>query len=102
MSIIKKNSFANVYFSAQLPDVEFSISGSRANDVVSVDSTVIYDEVLVPLNGGIAITDLAGMVEPWVEQVLVANLTVDIRELDNNGNQTASENMSTQVLSCNK
>jgi len=98
MSIIKKNSFANVYFSAQLPDVEFSISGSRANVVVSVDSTVIYDEVLVPLNGGIAITDLAGMVEPWVEQVLVANLTVDIRELDNNGNQTASEKMSTQVL----
>lgn len=93
-----KNTFANVYFSAQLPDVEFSISGSRANVIIKVDSTVIYDEILVPLNGGVAITDMPGMVEPWVEQVLVANLTVDIKELDANGSQTASQQLSTKVL----
>ncbi len=98
MGIIKKNTFASVYFSAQLPDVEFSISGSRANVVVSVDSTVIYDEVLVPFGGSITIYDLAGMVEPWVERVLVADLSIVIKELDAAGNQSASEEMTTQAL----
>lgn len=81
MSVIAKNSLASVYFSASLPDVEFSITGSRAAVVVAVDGTPVYDEVLFPMNGLVALTDLAGLVEPYAETRLVVTLKIIVSEL---------------------
>ena len=42
---------SGTYFSANIPDVAFTITGYRAAVTITIDGTEIYAENLFPMNG---------------------------------------------------
>lgn len=85
------------YFSSNIPDVEFAISGGSASVTVSVDDTVIYDEVLYPMDGHIILGDLSSLITPYAKQKLIVDLVLAIKEGSSGGIVSRS---STIVYSC--
>lgn len=73
-------SLSGTYFSANVPDLVFSISGYRAAVTMSVDGSQIYSEHLYPVDGKITLAELDTLLMPYARQRLKIALSITIAE----------------------
>ena len=83
-------------FSANIPDVEFSIGGFRAAVVMTVDGEEIYNERLYPVGGKIQLCELDCLLGPYARQSLKIALGIKIVEQTED-----SESADTKTISAN-
>lgn len=88
------------YFSANVPDLEFTISSSVAAVVLSLDGKEIYSESLFPVSGAIALREIGDLLRPYVRESLVSELKVSITEQDSDGRTMATASASCTVVYC--
>lgn len=106
-------SFSQKEFSASVPDVEMSITGTRVNATVNVSKsgevTEIYSEYLYPdVTRRIKLTDLDILIEPYANRWLTFDINVGLIEetvtTDTSGNETVTRGdtrkLSSQIISC--
>ena len=62
-------------FSCSIPDVSFSSSG-KANVVMKIDGTTVYDEWLYPVGGTVTLTDLSDLVTPYAREYQTVTLSI--------------------------
>ena len=85
---------SGTYFSANIPDVAFTITGYRAAVTITIDGTEIYAENLFPVNGQIAIEELDVLLTPYARQKLKVALSIKIEEkAESNDTPTASKTL---------
>lgn len=73
-------SLSGAYFSAGIPDLEFSIGGTQAVVVISVDDSEVYAETLYPVESRICVSDLPSMLGLYAERRLSIDVKVNITE----------------------
>ncbi|MCH3994293.1 MAG: hypothetical protein LKE54_04450 [Prevotella sp.] len=100
MITIIKN-LSGKYFSSNIPDVEFSISGVKAGVQMSVDgSEEIYNEILFPVDSKITLSDLTDLLTPYARQGLIITLDIKISEMDDADNIIFSSEVTASVIYC--
>lgn len=99
MAVTFTKSISGQYFSSTFPDVEFIISGDKADVIISVDGKIIYDETLFPINGKIRLSELSSLITPYARQKLVVDVNIDIREIVGSGTG-GNASMSATVIYC--
>lgn len=83
------------FFSASVPDLQFSVDEALAVVAISVGDATVYSEKLVPVDGVISVSDLSGMLTVYAERTLVIDVTVSI------STTTDTKTAAFQVLFCN-
>ena len=78
--IVITSSPSGKQFSSSVSDLLFAISETRAKVVISVDNEQIYEEMLTPVDGTIAVRDLTTMLAVYAERRLVIDVAVTITE----------------------
>ena len=63
-------SLPSVVFSSQFPDVLISGIGESAVVTIEIGGEEVFSETLYPINGGITLEDMRGLVEPYARQQL--------------------------------
>lgn len=91
-------SLSGKYFSANIPDVVFTIGGYRAAVTMAVDGKQIYSETLYPVEGQIELADLPGLLTPYARQSLIFKLKVTITEEYEDGRSTTPTTLTADIL----
>jgi hypothetical protein len=92
---------SGTYFSANIPDVAFTITGYRAAVTITIDGTEIYAENLFPMNGQITIEELDVLLTPYARQKLKVALSIKIDEkAESNDTPTASKTLTADIIYC--
>lgn len=99
MAILVSKSLSGTYFSATVPDVEFTVSGNGAGVIIDVDGQEIFNEKLFPVDGKIRLRDLSNLLTPYARQSLVVNMTIRIVE-DSGTDDGEKVTMSAKVIYC--
>ncbi len=94
------NTISGQYLSCSIPDVRFSINGYRAAVTMAVDGKQIFRENLYPAASMITLSDLGGLVTPYVKASLTGQLRIDIVEeyLDSTQQNTAT--LAADIIYC--
>lgn len=85
-------------FSANIPDVEFSIGGFRAAVVMTVDGEEIYNERLYPVGGKIQLSELDCLLGPYARQSLKIALGIKIVEQTVDSDAADTKTISTDII----
>lgn len=92
---------SGTYFSSNIPDVEFVISGYRAAVTMTVDGKQIYAEHLYPVDGKITIAELDRLLTPYARQTLKTSLEIDIKEYVSSSDKASSSTvLSADIIYC--
>lgn len=94
------NSISGTYFSANIPDIVFSLTGEKAAVIMTVDGEIIYSEHLFPSRGIIKISDLPNLITPYAKQKLTVAFELKIKEVVEDGTQPSTVTMSANVIYC--
>lgn len=98
--IIILSGLSGIYLSATLPDLTFTISGYRALIEIKADDDVLFNDYLFPFGGKITFSDLAELVQPYVQRRLIADLAITITEEFNNDDATETATLDATVVYC--
>lgn len=94
-------SISGTYFSANIPDVVFSISGYRAAVTMAIDGTLIYSEQLYPIEGVVTLAELDRLITPFAQQQLKVQLAITIDEQSEDSDDTlATTTLSADIIYC--
>lgn len=94
-------SISGTYFSANIPDVVFSISGYRAAVTMTIDGTLIYSEQLYPIDGVVTLAELDRLITPFAQQQLKVQLAITIDEQSEDSDDTlATTTLSADIIYC--
>lgn len=85
-------------FSANIPDVEFSIGGYRAAVVMTVDGEEIYNERLYPVGGKIQLCELDCLLGPYARQSLKIALGIKIVEQTDSSDAADTKTISADII----
>lgn len=85
-------------FSANIPDVEFSIGGFRAAVVMTVDGVEIYNERLYPVGGKIQLCELDCLLGPYARQSLKIALGIKIVEQTDSSDAADTKTISADII----
>lgn len=85
-------------FSANIPDVEFSIGGFRAAVVMTVDGEEIYNERLYPVGGKIQLCELDCLLGPYARQSLKIALGIKIVEQTDSSDAADTKTISADII----
>lgn len=85
-------------FSANIPDVEFSIGGFRAAVVMTVDGEEIYNERLYPVGGKIQLSELDCLLGPYARQSLKIALGIKIVEQTIDSESADTKTISADII----
>ncbi len=85
-------------FSANIPDVEFSIGGFRAAVVMTVDGEEIYNERLYPVGGKIQLSELDCLLGPYARQSLKIALGIKIVEQTVDSDAADTKTISADII----
>jgi hypothetical protein len=88
------------YFSATIPDISYTISGTKSGVEMSVDGTKIYSEILYPMSGVITLTDLTNLLTSYARQKLKVSLAITITEIDSGDAVSDTAQMSASIIYC--
>ncbi len=80
------------YFSCNIPDVEFAISGENLPVEITIDGESVFNEILYPIDGVITLHDLSGLFSSYARQRLVIDVcvVVGVGQADDSQTMTAS------------
>jgi hypothetical protein len=98
ITIIK--TLSGKYFSSNVPDVEFTISGAKAGVQMLVDGSEIYGENLFPVDGKITLSDLTDLLTPYARQGLIVALDIKISERDDTDQELSNAEINASVIYC--
>ena len=93
-------SLSGTYFSASIPDLSFTIGGSRAGVVMTVDGVKMYDEHLYQYDGSIELTDLSALFTSYAHARLSVDITITITDLGDNDAVIDTKVLNAKVVYC--
>lgn len=94
------STISGTYFSAVVPNLSFSITGTKAAVRMLIDDAEIYGEILYPVGGVITMSELSELFRPYAQESLSVTVAVTINELDADDNVLATSSMSCDVVYC--
>ena len=101
MAITVTTTLAEEYFSASIPDIDFSITGDAAVVTFTGNSgEVILETTLYPVAGHIRLRDLSGLVDEYAKAALVLHLSISIQEMVGQSASGSPTVLSTDVVFC--
>ena len=93
-------SLAGTYFSASIPDIAFTIGGSRAGVVMTIDGVRMYDEHLYQYDGSIELTDLSALFTSYAHARLSVDVVVTITDLGDDDAVIDTKTLNAKVVYC--
>ena len=93
-------SLVGTYFSASIPDIAFTIGGSRAGVVMTVDGVRMYDEHLYQYDGSIELTDLSALFTSYAHARLSVDVVVTISDLGDDDAVIDTKTLNAKVVYC--
>lgn len=98
--ITVSSTLSGQYFTSDMPDLSFSITGYRAQVTITADGDTVYDESLYPISGQITLSELGRLLLGYARQYLVLPVVVTILEEFEDSSTTNTETVSCTVIYC--
>lgn len=94
------NTLSGTYFSGNIPDVAFTITGADAAVAITVDGDTIYSETLYPVGGKITLGDLSSLFTPYARQKLRISAAITITEHKADGRTDGTQSLMARIVCC--
>lgn len=94
------NGLSGTYLSATVPDISFSLVGYRALVEITAGADTLFSEYLFPIGGQVEFTALSDLLQPYVKQRLIADITVTVTEEFEGSATVDKQTMTATVVYC--